>query len=39
MAAQFNQRTLRYAHRFVFASHQSDELLAQAMRLRGSGRR
>jgi hypothetical protein len=39
MAARFNERTCRYAHQFVFASHESDELLAQAISLRGSGPR
>jgi len=39
MAANFNERTLRNAHRFVFASSDSDELLPQAMRLRRYGPR
>jgi hypothetical protein len=37
MTANFNERTLRYTRRFVFASSDSNELLAQAMRLRGYG--
>ena len=36
-AAVVNERTLRYARRFVFAAHRSDSLLAEAVRLRGTG--
>jgi hypothetical protein len=32
-----NERTLRYARRFVFAAIKSDTLLADAVRLRGTG--
>ena len=36
-ASRLNEGTLRYAYRFAFSSQSSDELLAQAIRLRGSG--
>jgi hypothetical protein len=36
-ASRLNEGTLRYAYRFVFSSQSFDELLAQAIRLRGSG--
>lgn len=36
-AKLINERTLRYARRFVFAPYQSDALLADAVRLRATG--
>lgn len=36
-AEVINERTLRYARRFVFASYQSNALLSDAVRLRGTG--
>jgi len=36
-AEVINERTLRYARRFVFAPYRSDALLADAVRLRGTG--
>jgi hypothetical protein len=38
-SADINELTLRYAHRFVFASYDSDALLDQAIELHGSGPR
>jgi hypothetical protein len=35
--AVINERTLRYARRFVFAPYRSDALLSDAVRLRGTG--
>ena len=37
MAEMINERTLRAARRFVFASERSEELLAVAVRLRETG--
>jgi hypothetical protein len=37
MADMLNERTLRNAHRFVYASFESKDLLAQAVSLRGTG--
>jgi len=36
-AQVINERTLRYARRFVFAPHHSETLLADAVKLRGTG--
>jgi Protein of unknown function (DUF4238) len=38
-SADINELTLQYAHRFVFASYDSGELLDQAIELHGSGPR
>lgn len=36
-AAAINKRTLTYARRFIFAPYQSESLLAEAVKLRGTG--
>jgi hypothetical protein len=36
-AAIINERTLSYARRFVFAPYESDGLLSEVVKLRGSG--